>query len=86
MYPGCPCRCFVMNTPIEIAHHLNMVRQNQTNGQVRRVPEVGYNVYKKNFQEPTKEEGFTEILKIGFVPVFDSSRDEQLFRQWTFFG
>lgn len=75
-----------MNTPIEIAHHLNMVRQNQTNGQVRRVPEVGYNVYKKNFQEPTKEEGFTEILKIGFVPVFDSSRDEQLFRQWTFFG
>ncbi|XP_064606402.1 bifunctional polynucleotide phosphatase/kinase-like [Liolophura sinensis] len=83
---GCPCRCFVMNTPIEVAHHMNMVRQNQTNGQVRRVPEVGYNVYKKNFQEPTIEEGFTEVLKIDFVPEFGSSRDEQLFRQWTFFG
>jgi len=72
-----------MNTPIELAHHLNYVRQNQTMGQVRRVPDVGYNVYKKNFKAPTKAEGFTEIVQIDFAPNFDSKKDEALFKQWT---
>ncbi|XP_045160646.2 bifunctional polynucleotide phosphatase/kinase-like [Mercenaria mercenaria] len=80
---GVPCRCFVMDTPIELAHHLNYFRQNQTNGGVRRIPDVGYNVYKKNFGAPTKAEGFTEIIQIPFVPKFDSKKDEELFKQWT---
>ena len=50
-----------MDTPLDMAHHLNMVRMNQTNGEVRRIPDVGYNVYKKNYQEPKMDEGFTEI-------------------------
>lgn len=80
---GVPCRCFVINTPLELAKHLNYVRQNQTNGDVRRIPEVGYNVYKKNFSAPTKEEGFCNIIQIDFIPKFDSKRDEALFKQWT---
>ena len=80
---GIPCRCFVMKTPLELARHLNLVRQNQTKGKVRRIPDVGYNVYKKNFQAPSKEEGFSEILEIDFVPEFQNSSDERLFRQWT---
>lgn len=63
--------------------HLNYVRQNQTNGEVRRIPDVGYNVYFKNFQAPTKAEGFSEILELDFVPEFDTKNDEALFRQWT---
>lgn len=73
----------MMKTPPEIAHHLNLVRQNQTMGKVRRIPDVGYNVYKKNFEEPAKSEGFSEIIEINFIPQFDSSSDERLFRQWT---
>lgn len=80
---GVPCRCFWMQTPVELAHHLNLVRQNQTDGKVRRIPDVGYNVFKKNFEEPTKDEGFTEIVKIDFMAKFDSKKDEELFRQWT---
>jgi bifunctional polynucleotide phosphatase/kinase len=72
-----------MQTPVELAHHLNLVRQNQTDGEVRRIPDVGYNVFKKNFEEPTKAEGFSEIVKVDFVPHFDSMRDEQIFRHWT---
>ncbi len=72
-----------MQTPIELAHHLNFVRMNQTNGEVRRIPDVGYNMYKKNYQEPAIKEGFTEIKKITFVPKFDNKRDETLFKQWT---
>ncbi|KAJ8306571.1 hypothetical protein KUTeg_017116 [Tegillarca granosa] len=80
---GILCRCFWMKTPIELAHHLNFVRQNQTNGKVRRIPDVGYAVYNKNFQKPTMAEGFSEIIEINFDPVFDSKRDEELFKQWT---
>ncbi|KAK3089365.1 hypothetical protein FSP39_003057 [Pinctada imbricata] len=80
---GIPCRCFVMKTPLDLCHHLNYVRQNQTNGGVRRIPDVGYNVYKKNYVAPTKAEGYTEIQEIDFVPQFDSQKDRQLFTQWT---
>ena len=75
-----------MQTPVELAHHLNLVRQNQTNGEVRRVPDVGYNVFKKNFEEPTTAEGFSEVLKVDFVPKFDSTRDLEIFKQWTTAG
>jgi bifunctional polynucleotide phosphatase/kinase len=72
-----------MDTPIELAHHLNYFRQTQTKGEVRRIPDVGYNVYKKNFEAPTKAEGFSEILTISFDPKFDNKKDEELFKQWT---
>jgi bifunctional polynucleotide phosphatase/kinase len=59
------------------------MRQNQTKSKVRRIPDVGYNVYKKDFQEPNVNEGFKEVIKIDFEPRFDSPDDEKLFKQWT---
>lgn len=76
-------RCFRMKTPIELCHHLNYVRQNQTNGKVRRIPDVGYNMYKSQFEEPQVDEGFKEIVDIEFQPSFDSENDEKIFKQWT---
>ncbi|KAJ8040482.1 Bifunctional polynucleotide phosphatase/kinase [Holothuria leucospilota] len=76
-------RCFVMDTPLEVCHHLNMVRQNQSSGKIRRIPNIGFNVYKKNYQEPTTKEGFSEIKKIPFYPVFENKNDEKLFLHWT---
>ncbi|ELU12134.1 hypothetical protein CAPTEDRAFT_157252 [Capitella teleta] len=78
-----PCRCFFMATPLELANHLNMTRQNQTEGEARRVPDVGYNVYKKKFEEPSKDEGFSEVVRVEFSPKFKSERDEEIFKQWT---
>ncbi|PVD23837.1 hypothetical protein C0Q70_17111 [Pomacea canaliculata] len=83
---GVPCRCFWLQTSLALAHHLNLVRQNQTDGGVRRVPDVGYNMFKKNFEEPAMDEGFTEIKKVDFVPRFASTRDENIFKQWTTAG
>lgn len=76
-------RCIVLETPIELCHHLNYVRQSQTRGNVRRIPDVGYNVYKGQFEEPKLEEGFTKVEKIAFSPEFDSKDHEKVFRQWT---
>lgn len=75
-----------MQTPLALAHHLNLVRQNQTNGQVRRIPDVGYNMFKKNFEEPSTAEGFSEVVKVEFAPKFDSARDQSIFQQWTTAG
>lgn len=78
-----PCRCIWMQTPLELAHHLNLYRQSQTLGKIRRVPDVGYNVYKKNFEAPSISEGFTEVKKVDFKPRFDTGTDEELFKKWT---
>ncbi|XP_076440762.1 uncharacterized protein F21D5.5-like [Babylonia areolata] len=83
---GVSCRCLWMQTPVSLAHHLNLVRQNQTSGEMRRIPDVGYNVFKKNFEEPTTAEGFVEVVKVNFVPQFDSTRDREIFEQWTTAG
>ena len=72
-----------MNTPVEYAHHMNYVRMTQTEGKVRRIPDVGYNVYKKNFVAPTKAEGFSEVINVDFVPEFDNKKDEATFKLWT---
>jgi len=50
-----------------------------TKGEVRRIPDVGYNMYKKNFKEPTASEGFSEIKQISFSPEFDNDEDKQYF-------
>uniref|UniRef100_A0A0B7APD7 PNK FHA domain-containing protein n=2 Tax=Arion vulgaris TaxID=1028688 RepID=A0A0B7APD7_9EUPU len=79
-----PCRCIWLQTPLELAHHLNMFRQKQTKDSVRRVPDVGYNIFKKNFEEPTVKEGFTGgVIKVNFTPRFDNKTDEELFQHWT---
>lgn len=76
-------RAFVMKTPLEMCHHLNYVRQNHTQGKVRRIPDVGYHTYNKNFEAPDLAEGFTEVVNIEFEPEFESDLHEKLFRQWT---
>lgn len=66
-----------------LSYHLNMYRQVQSNGVRRRVPEVAYRVYDKSFECPELSEGFDSIEEIEFVPEFDCSSDEELFKQWT---
>ena len=73
----------MMDIPFDLAHHMNMFRMNRSKGRVCRVLDAGYNAYKKSYQLPTKNEGFTEILKIPFVPHFDNKNILSVFKQWT---
>ncbi len=73
----------MVTTSLELAHHLNYVRQAQTKSRVRRIPDVGYNMYKKNYVKPNKKEGFDSIVDIPFIPKFESDEDKALFLQWT---
>ena len=80
---GVPTRCFILNTPPEVCKHLNFVRQNSTKGAVRRIPDVGFNVYKSKFSAPTVSEGFAEITEVDFYPIFDKHSYKDEFMQWT---
>ena len=78
-----PCRCIYIDIPTELSHHLNFVRQNQTKGEIRRIPEVAYRTYEKNFEMPDKSEGFVDVQKVGFIPIFHSEENKSIFLQWT---
>eukprot|EP01083_Nonionella_stella_P029199 80459_1 len=80
---GVPVRCFWLKTPREIAEHLNFCREKQTNGKIRRIPAVAFNVFNKNFEPPTKSEGFSEVISVNFKPNFENESDRKIFMLWT---
>ena len=78
-----PCRCFVFDIERELAEHLNVLRENRSNGAHPHVPGVAYNTYNKKFEDVTKDEGLTEVRKIKFIPVFNNDREKEEFFMYT---
>lgn len=65
--PDIIIRCIWMQTPEATCHELNQRREEETNGAIKRVPRIAYNIFKGKFEEPVIDEGFTTILRIPFV-------------------
>ncbi|XP_028139816.2 uncharacterized protein F21D5.5 [Diabrotica virgifera virgifera] len=78
---GVPCRCFVMNTTFEQSKHNNRFRE-LTDKSHLMVSEIIINNLRKNYQKPVKEEGFDEIVEVPFVPQFNSSENEKLYKMF----
>jgi bifunctional polynucleotide phosphatase/kinase len=54
-------RAIVVNCSQELAMHNNIYRMTKTE---HHIPEIVYNIYKKNYERPIKQEGITEIIDI----------------------
>lgn len=65
------CRCFIMNTDINLAKHNALYRHYVSKGEISLIPEIVYNKYRKNYEAPNKEEGFESIIEVDFI--FDDS-------------
>ncbi|XP_057376303.1 uncharacterized protein F21D5.5-like isoform X1 [Daphnia carinata] len=78
---GLPCRCFVMNTSVTHALHNNKFRE-LTDSSHAPVSRMIFNVYKSKFQEPSLEEGFSQIVRVNFRPEFRSAEDERLYKMY----
>jgi len=79
-----PVRCIYVTTDQDIASHLNYVRVRETEGAVRRIPDVAYRTYNKNFVEPKTSEGFEEVIKIDFIPdLRGDEKFKRFFLQWS---
>jgi len=74
-----PIRCFRFDVDEKLANHLNYYRERL--GISDHVPRIGYAMYKKKFEEPTVDEGFSELKKITFVAHFENPEHEKLFNQ-----
>lgn len=73
-----PCRCFVMMTTFKHAEHNNAFRE-LTDPKHAKINKIVLNSYKKHYKHPTLEEGFTEIVRLNFVPKFRDENDKYLY-------
>ncbi|XP_063932692.1 uncharacterized protein F21D5.5-like [Zophobas morio] len=78
---GILCRCFVMTTTHRHAKHNNRFREMTDKSHVA-VGDLVLNSYKKGYQEPELTEGFSEIIKIPFIPKFNNVEHEKLYRMF----
>lgn len=76
-----PIRCFFFTTTYDQAKHNNIFRE-LTDSTHQKIPEMVFNMYKKNFHEPTKKEGFSEVIRVNFVPKFKDSESETLYKMY----
>ncbi|XP_046824557.1 uncharacterized protein F21D5.5 isoform X2 [Vespa crabro] len=76
-----PVRCFLMTTSTEHAKHNNRFRELTDSNHVK-ISDIIINSYMKNYVPPTLEEGFTELVKINFIPRFFSERDKELYEMY----
>jgi bifunctional polynucleotide phosphatase/kinase len=78
-----PVRAFVMQTTYDEAMHNNQFREIITGGGSPHVPTMVYNMFRKNYEEPTLKEGFNEIVKTHFRPSFNDPETEKIYYMWT---
>ncbi|XP_064159822.1 bifunctional polynucleotide phosphatase/kinase isoform X1 [Anguilla rostrata] len=81
---GVSCRCFFFTATLEQAKHNNRFREMMPS-QSKHAPvnDMVFHSYKNKFVTPSVSEGFSEVLKIHFVPSFADSQSEALFRQFS---
>uniref|UniRef100_A0A8C9T1M6 Polynucleotide kinase 3'-phosphatase n=1 Tax=Scleropages formosus TaxID=113540 RepID=A0A8C9T1M6_SCLFO len=80
---GVPCRCFLFTTSLEQAKHNNRFREMMPANKHATVNDMIFHSYKNKFIEPSLSEGFSEILKIRFVPSFPDTQSEALYKQFS---
>lgn len=56
------CISIIVDTNMELSKHNNYYRRYI--GQKDLIPDIAYNIYKKKYNEPTKNEGFEKVIKV----------------------
>lgn len=72
-----------MTTPKEVAQHLNVVRERQSDGNVPHVPVVAYHTYLKRATEPELSERIDRTAHVKFLPCFVSEQERYMFTRLT---
>ncbi|CAH1778594.1 unnamed protein product [Owenia fusiformis] len=78
---GVPCRCFIFNTTLQQARHNEAFRK-ITNPAHQPINDMIMNSYKSKFTPPTLAEGFSEIVKVNFLPKFKNEKEERIYKQF----
>jgi bifunctional polynucleotide phosphatase/kinase len=79
-------RAIIMNTDDIIAKHLNNVRHVYSNGQIPRINNIIYNVFRKNYVKPNLSEHFDKIDTVDFIFDPEQLNDplwKKIFLRWS---
>lgn len=74
-------RCWELHIDRAICHHLNFIREGVTDGRRRRVPGVAFNMFYKNYEAPSKSEGFDEVSRIDFRVDLSKEKVKKFFME-----
>lgn len=79
-----PVRCFQFMTSLDHAKHNNRFRDLMTMDRTKllKVNDMVFNMYKSKFAEPSLDEGFSDIVKVDFIPNFTDKYSETLYQQF----
>ncbi|XP_037041741.1 uncharacterized protein F21D5.5-like [Bradysia coprophila] len=72
------CRCFVTDVPFAHSKHNNIYRE-LANSTHKPVNDIVMNTFNKHYEQPTVAEGFQEVVKVNFIPEFNSIDEEHLY-------
>lgn len=75
------CRCFIMTTSWKHAQH-NIAFRELIDSKHSKINQMVLNTYKKNFEEPTLDEGFSEIVRVNFIPNFRNEGEKELYNMY----
>jgi bifunctional polynucleotide phosphatase/kinase len=75
-----PYRCVYFTTNRDLAKHNAIYRNIMTKNKVEVIPDMAYNIYKKNFQEPSVDESFGEVIKVDFL--LDEKKADPVYCQY----
>lgn len=78
---GVPCRCFVFTTALQHARHNERFRE-ITDKSHQAINDMIMNSFKKKYVLPDRKEGFSEVVKVNFVPKFNDPKLEELYRMF----
>ncbi|XP_043197807.1 bifunctional polynucleotide phosphatase/kinase-like [Amphibalanus amphitrite] len=76
---GVPVRCLLMTTTLAHARHNNKYRE-LTDSSHQHVSDMIFNMFKSRYEEPTTDEGFSEICRLDCLPTFSDQQQERIYR------
>uniref|UniRef100_A0A1I7ZRD2 Ovule protein n=1 Tax=Steinernema glaseri TaxID=37863 RepID=A0A1I7ZRD2_9BILA len=67
-----------MTTPLDHCKH-NASFRTIVNPSHQHIPRIAFSFYKSKYEEPTKSEGFDDIIKVSFVPEFEDDDSRRIY-------
>ena len=79
-----PVRCFLFTTSIAHCKHNNKFRELKSVGDsgYKPVNDTGFNSYSARCNQPDVSDGLSEIVRVNFIPDFQSTEDTELYSQY----
>lgn len=71
--------CIEVESNRDLIRHMNYFRVESSEGRIKKIPEVAFRVYNKNYEEPTESEGFNRIEKYKPCYIFENKKIEDMF-------